>query len=317
MNPYEALREGAAWIDLSARGRIYAVGEDRARLLHAMTTNHIQQLKPGEGCYAFFLTAQGKILADVDVLCLEERFLLDVEPEVRTTVYQHLDKFIIADDVTLEDASETLGAAGLEGPGAAAVLEAMGAPAPAKDWGTAQWGERLVARISIAGGQGFRIYAPDMPALVSALESAGAVQAGAETVRTVRIENFHPRYGEDIYETTLPMETQQMHGVHFQKGCYLGQEVVERVRSRGHVNRLLVGFEAETEFPPEPKSVLTAPDGAEVGKVTSAIFSPAMARTAGMAYVRVSHASPGTALTAGGTRVTVRELRSTPIAKVG
>ena len=314
MNPYEALREGAAWIDLSARGRIYATGEDRARLLHAMTTNHIQQLKPGEGCYAFFLTAQGKILSDADVLCLEDRFLLDVEPEARTTVYQHLDKFIIADDVALEDASGTLGAAGLEGPGAAAVVEAIGAPVPAKEWGTAQWGDRLVARISAVGGLGFRIYAPDMAALVSALESAGAIRAGAETVRTVRIENFHPRYGEDIYETTLPMETQQMHSVHFQKGCYLGQEVVERVRSRGHVNRLLVGFEAETDVPPEPRSVLTAADGAEVGKVTSAVFSPALGRTAGMAYVRVSHASPGTVLTAGGTRVTVRELRPAAVA---
>jgi folate-binding protein YgfZ len=184
----------------------------------------------------------------------------------------------------------------------------MGAPLPEKDHEIVRWDGRLVARVSSTGGPGFRIYAPDPAALASALESAGVPQAGAETARTVRMEHFHPRYGDDIYENTLPMETQQMRGVHFQKGCYLGQEVVERVRSRGHVNRLLVGFEAETELPPEARSILVAEDGAEVGKVTGAVYSPAFGRTVGMAYVRVTHSSPGTVLRAGATPVRVRAL---------
>ena len=103
MTGYEALRNGAAWLDLSGRGKIMLSGEDRARLLHAMTTNHIQQLAPGTGCYAFFLTTQGRILADVNILCRPDHFLLDVEPETREKIYQHLDRYIIADDVTLED----------------------------------------------------------------------------------------------------------------------------------------------------------------------------------------------------------------------
>ena len=90
-------------MDLSGRGKIRATGEDRARLLHAMTTNQVESLKPGEGCYAFFLSAQGRILADVNLLCFEDHFLLDTEPETRTKVYEHLDRYIIADDVTLED----------------------------------------------------------------------------------------------------------------------------------------------------------------------------------------------------------------------
>src|SRR5260370_5428033 len=98
---YNALANGAAILDLSSRGRIRVTGEDRARLLHAMTTNHVQQLKPGEGLYAFFLNAQGRILADAYVLCFEDHLLLDTEPETRTVVYQHLDRYIIADDVTL------------------------------------------------------------------------------------------------------------------------------------------------------------------------------------------------------------------------
>src|SRR5277367_5895120 len=115
---YQALREDVAYLDLSARGRIYATGDDRARLLHAMTTNQVKELKPGEGCYAFFLNAQGRILADVNLFVLEDRILLDVEPELRERVLQHLDKFIIADDVTLEDVSESLTSIGIEGPAA-------------------------------------------------------------------------------------------------------------------------------------------------------------------------------------------------------
>src|SRR5215472_16965253 len=106
MKGYEALRNSAAWLDSSARGKIELTGEDRARLLHAMTTNHVQQLTPGAGCYAFFLNAQGRILADVNVLCRPDHFLLDLEPETREKIYQHLDRYIIADDATLEDITE-------------------------------------------------------------------------------------------------------------------------------------------------------------------------------------------------------------------
>src|ERR1700712_596136 len=114
----QALRTGAAILDLSARGRIRVSGEDRARLLHAMTTNHVQNLKPGEGLYAFFLNAQGRIQADVYILCFEDHLLLDSEPETRTLVYEHLDRYIIADDVTLEDISDETFCFGLEGQGA-------------------------------------------------------------------------------------------------------------------------------------------------------------------------------------------------------
>ena len=95
---YRALREEAAWVDLSDRGKIRVTGEDRARLLHAMCTNHIEQLKPGQGCYAFFLNAQGRILADANILCFEDHLLLDTEPESRYGLYEHLDRYIIADD---------------------------------------------------------------------------------------------------------------------------------------------------------------------------------------------------------------------------
>src|SRR5437588_4121301 len=112
---YEALRSSAAWLDLPSRGKIIVTGEDRARLLHAMTTNHIQQLQPGQGCYAFFLSAQGRILGDSNVLCFADHFLLDTEPEIAGKIYEHLDHFIIADDVTLENLTPSLVTIAVEG----------------------------------------------------------------------------------------------------------------------------------------------------------------------------------------------------------
>src|SRR5580765_8313539 len=127
---YAALREHAACLDLSGRGKIRATGEDRARLLHAMTTNQVETLKPGEGCYAFFLNAQGRILADVNLLCFEDHFMLDTEPETRTKVFEHLDRYIIADDVTIEDQTERMATISVEGPDASLILAHLGAPLP-------------------------------------------------------------------------------------------------------------------------------------------------------------------------------------------
>ena len=155
---YDALRATAAWLDLSSCGKIIVTGEDRARLLHAMTTNQIQQLQPGEGCYAFFLNAQGRILADANVFCRQDDFLLDVEPETREPLLQHLDKFIIADDVTLDDATSRIATLDLEGPEALALATRMGVTAPEKPpekpWAHTLWNEVMVARVSFTGAPG-------------------------------------------------------------------------------------------------------------------------------------------------------------------
>ena len=283
---YEALREHAAWLDLSARGRIYAAGEDRARLLHAILTNHVQQLKAGEGCYAFFLNAQGHILADVNLLCMGDRFLLDIEPETRQLVIAHLDKYIIADDVMLEDVSEVLACVAVEGPQAEAVMMAAGGPVPAADYAHIAWNAAIVQRAGATGGAGFRIFMPaaEKAEYIARLESAGARAATAEEARIVRVENGRPRYGEDIFATTLPQETGQMHAVHFAKGCYLGQEIVERIRSRGHVNRRLERLEIEGDTPLARGSRITTATG-EAAEVTTSVYSPGLRKVIALAYV--------------------------------
>jgi aminomethyltransferase len=285
---YQALRENAAWLDLSSRGKIFATGEDRQRLLHAMTTNQVKELQPGQGCYAFFLNPQGRILADANLFILSDRILIDVEPQIRESLYQHLDKFIIADDVTLEDVSESLTAIGVEGPKAEEVLAAMGAPIPEAPYSHLDWDGRIVARVNATGEPGFCIFG-------SKLTDA---PADAESLRVVRLEHAKPRYGEDIFDTTLPQETQQKHALNFNKGCYIGQEIVERIRSRGHVNRLLVGLRIDGASPPPSGTKLSA-DGAEVGEITSAAFSPALGKVVALGYVRAQFAAPNTALRAG------------------
>jgi folate-binding protein YgfZ len=298
---YEALRENAAWIDLSGRGLIRASGEDRARLLHAMTTNHVQQLQAGQGCYAFFLTAQGRILADVNILALSDHLLLDTEPETADKVYRHLDHYIIADDVKLENLTDQWAAIGVEGPKAIEAVSAVGAPAPETGYSWSPWQNGLIARISATGATGFRIFTPssDRPQLITRLESNGLPAATPDAVNIVRLENGKPRYGDDITEGHLPQETQQMHGLHFSKGCYLGQEIVERVRSRGHVNRLLKPLRiAANEAPPPGAKVVV--QGKEIGEITSAAYSPALGCVVALGYIRAEHARPDVAVDVGG-----------------
>lgn len=306
---YDALHAGAAWLDLCARGRIYASGEDSARLLHAMTTNHVQQLTPGTGCYAFFLNAQGQIQADVNLFCLEERFLLDTEPETRERVFRHLDKYIIADDVALEDITAATGCIAVEGPHAVTVIAAMGALPPEAEYAHVAVEGAVVACVSETGETGFRIF---MPAAAQAewitrLESAGAIYATPEEARVVRLEHGKPRYGEDIFETTLPQETRQMHAVHFTKGCYLGQEIVERIRSRGHVNKLLVKLTVDGAVPLAGGTKVSA-GAAGAGEVTSSAFSPALGEVVALAYVRAQYAVDATVLQAGGRGAVVQTL---------
>jgi aminomethyltransferase len=287
MTGYEALRNRAAWLDLSARGKIKLTGEDRARLLHAMTTNHIQQLTPGTGCYAFFLNDKGRVLADANIVCRPGYFLLDVEPETREPLYQHLDRFIIADDVTLEDATATLATIAIEGPQAVEVMQTAGAPVPEGDYSSVDWNDSVVARLNSTGSPGFFLFVPvaEKAALVSRLEAAGAEPADAEAARIVRLEHGKPRYGEDISERFLAQEANQPHALHFNKGCYLGQEIVERVRSRGQIHRVLKPVILETKEPPAPGTKLEL-DGSPI-EITAAAYSPALDKVVALAYVRV------------------------------
>ena len=285
-NGLRALTESAALLDLSTRGRIRVTGEDAARLLHAMTTNHVQGLKPGEGLYAFFLNAQGKILADANLFCFADHILIDTEPETRHKLMEHLDRFIIADDAVLEDVTGTTSCTALEGPRTHKLAKDLALPEPEKEFAHVRWGEYTVAAVSATGAPGLHFFGPGG----SPFHPAGVQEATADDVEAARVLQGRPRYGDEIDERSLPQETQQMRAIHFTKGCYLGQEIIERIRSRGHVNRVLMGFHGESGDAPPSGSVVIAL-GKEAGEVASAVAIDG--KFYGLAYVRSTVAKPG------------------------
>ncbi len=301
MSGYEALREGAAWIDLSARGRIRVMGEDRARLLHAMSTNNVTELAPGCGLYAFFLNDKGRILADAYIYNLGDELFLDTEPETKDKLFQHLDRYIIADDATLDDEAEVLVAIGLEGPKSMNLARELKLPVNGTKFGVERTADGFTAHVTVTGQEGIRIFAKaaDKQKLIEELEAAGAVAATAEEVLIVRLENGKPRYGEEISERYLVQETQVFEAVHSNKGCYLGQEIVERVRARGQVHRLLTPVRIAATIAPAPGTKLRLND-ADVAEISSAVFSPALGEVVGLAYVRTEAAQAKPEMTVAG-----------------
>ena len=293
MTGYEALHSAAAWIDLSSRGKIRVTGEDRARLLHAMSTNDVQHLAPGEGLYAFFLTAVGRILADAYIYNLGDSLFLDTEPETASKLAEHLDKYIIADDAMLENETDLYACIGLEGPKALEVAAALGISVPANRYATAEYENGFVAHVASTGPTGFRVFIPSDSKEAFVDRLSNIPEAHASEARLVRMENGVPRYGDEITERYLVHETQQLHAVHFNKGCYLGQEIVERVRSRGQVHRLLMPLRIHTNTPPAPGTKLLA-NGQPAAEIASAEFSSALGEVVAFAYVRSepAHAKP-------------------------
>jgi len=280
MTGYEALKTGAGLIDLTGRGVIRLTGEDRVRLLHAMSTNHVQGLAVGEFCYAFFLNSQGRILADAFILRQEDYILLDTEPDTAQKLYQHLDKFIIADDVMLEDLTGKMAVLAVEGPLAAEVVAGV------------------TAKISSTGESAVRLYTETGDVAKQQILDSGAILVSPEEARLVRMENAIPRYGEDLGEDHIAQETRLMHALHFSKGCYLGQEIVERVRSRGHVNRVLAHLEVDALDAPAVGTKIMAGEK-EVGSVTSSVYSPSLGKSIAFGYLRAESAAAGTTLVVG------------------
>ena len=308
MTGYRALHESSAWIDISDRGRIKVTGQDRLHFMHAMSTNDIEKLSPGEGIETLFLNGQGHIQADVRVLIAEDHLLLDCDSRRRETLPLHLNKFIVMDDVSLEDVGSTLPAIAVEGPRAEDVAAHVtdGALPPPGALRHATHGATRIARSSLTGGPGLWFFpsAGEKDAWIRRLESAGAVPADEQAWQTVRVENGIPLEGVDYPDKTIPQQAARLDAVSFTKGCYLGQEIVERVRSRGNLRRTLERLEVDSEQLPPPDSPIFLGEK-EVGRLTSPVFSPTMGRVLGFALLR-SEAPPGETLTVDGHEARVR-----------
>jgi folate-binding protein YgfZ len=302
MTAYTALHESAAWLDISARGRIAASGEDRLRLLHAIASNAVEGLQPGQGTYAFFLNAQGRIQSDSRIFVCEDRVLIDCETEAAQTLRAHIDSYIIMDDVQLADLAESTAAVALEGPLAEEIARNLAGdalPDPAAYSHRESAGIRVL-RSSLSGQPGlWFVCPPDRKApLIEKLEAAGAAAASAEDFRVARVENRRPRFGDDYSSSNIPHETGLLQAVSFAKGCYLGQEIVERVRARGQVNKLLVGLEFDTDQPPAAATAVYHA-GHEAGRLSSPVFSPRRGKVLAFAMLRREAAAAGAEVSAG------------------
>jgi folate-binding protein YgfZ len=296
---WRAASGGAGVFVADFRAIVAAVGEDRVAFLHGMLSNDVKALAAGQGVYAAFLTQQGKVVSDLRVYALADRLLLDMVAWRRAALQEALERYIIADDVELVP-SQDEALLGIDGPLASAVAgEALGLarlPEARHSHVRAAFegAEVLVVNSSEIDRAGILVCGPGQVSapLFDALVEAGAQPMGMRALDVLRVESGVPWAGIDMDDSTLIMESGRDGAISFSKGCYLGQEVVERIAARGHVNRQLVGVTFDGDAPPAHAARLLA-DGNEVGYVTSAVRSEALARPIALAMVHRRHAAPG------------------------
>lgn len=326
--PYRAAREGAALFPRS-RGLILVSGSDRASYLQGLLTNDITALQAGGGCYAAYLTAQGRMISDLHAYELGDVLLLTLPATTKDLVLAKLDQFIFSEDVQLGDVTEAYASTDVLGPDAARVL-AQVTGLPADDLrALPEHGNRrhdvlgqphIVLRVDDTGVGGFALVGPRDTAtpLQEALVAAGAVRLDAESADALRVEAGVPRFGSDMDEETIPLEAGiESRAISFTKGCYVGQEIIIRVLHRGHgrVARKLVGlqFAASADVPAAGTTLHAAEK--EVGAVTSSAWSPTLGSPVALAYVKRDLAEPGTGVTtASGAAATVVALPLVPTA---
>jgi folate-binding protein YgfZ len=309
---HAALRQTAGVLDLSFRGRVCVVGADRVRFLNGQVTNNIKDLKPGHGCYAALTTNKGKIQSDLNIHCLADELLLDFEPGLTALVTERLEKFIVADDVQLVDVTPHYGLLSVQGPQASAALAATGlfpapptAPFQSGKFADAALGDMYVMHMARGGVTGFDVFVPVnslatvAERLWAAAQDVGGRGAGWSALELARIEAGVPRFGADMDDTNLPHEAGiEMRAVSFTKGCYIGQEVINRIRSFGQVSRALRGLRLPAELPALPlRGDKLLHGGKEVGHITSAADSPVLNANIALGYVRKECNAPGTELT--------------------
>ena len=322
-----ALLKRAGLSPLDRTGWIRVTGEDRVRWLNGMVTNSIQDLKPGDGCYNFVLSVQGRIQADASIFTEPDALLIETASTQIPTVMPLLDRFIIMDDVELTDITGTRSGLLLSGPQAASLLQQIGLSVeslPELKLQTTLWNAAEVTTI--------HAYSPLVPhfelwtdaataaALSKALQETGAPLCEQQSRDWLRLLEGTPLYGTDIRDRELPQETAQTRALHFAKGCYLGQEIVERIRSRGNVHRVFHGFRLDGAIPP-PGTLLEA-DGKQFGELTSVAAVP-LAEANGstlqlaLGYVRREALDRATPLTYSGGVATPISLPFSPVEASG
>ena len=321
LDVYAAVRQRAGLVDRADRARVVVSGADRASFLQGLLTNDVVSVKAGQGCYAAYLTAQGRMIADLHVYELGDVMLLTLHRDVKETVMVKLDQVIFSEDVQLGDVTDTFAQMAVVGPQAAAIVATL-LPVAAEtlvalgEHGNLRtsWLESpaIIAHADDIGAPGFDLFieSPQGDALKRALIAAGAVEVDPATADAIRIESGVPLFHRDMDEETIPLEAGiESRAISFSKGCYVGQEVIIRVLHRGHgrVARRLVGLRFEGDRVPVAGTAIRAGDR-EIGEVTSSAYSPALRRPIALGYVHRDFIEPGTRVSVEGADAEVTAL---------
>ncbi|WNG40066.1 aminomethyl transferase family protein [Archangium violaceum] len=306
---YRAAREAVALHDATYREALRITGEDRASFLHGMVTQEIKGLAAGAATYAAMITVKGSMVADARVIRREADLLLDVEPGLGAKVREFLEKFLISEDAELHDATSEQGILRLLGPRTAELLSAvLGTPFEPLPQNATRTATLAGQQVLLVGFTGLEPHGVDVlvprggleavwKALVTTGASLGVKPLGWRTLETLRVEAGVPRYGQDMVDTTIPLEANLTNAISYNKGCYIGQEVIARATFRGHMNRKLAGLLlGATEVTPGTE---LKKDGKKVGWVTSVVRSPRKGQNVALGYVHRDHLEPGTVLTVG------------------
>ncbi|MEO6182068.1 MAG: aminomethyltransferase family protein [Verrucomicrobiota bacterium] len=308
---HAGLRDNAGVLDLSFRGRLCLLGADRQSFLNGQVTNNVKDLKSGQGCYAALITAKGKMQADLNIYNLENEILLDFEPGLSETVKQRLEKYIIADDVQIVEVTPHYGLLSVQGPKTPAVVNSLqlGFVLPEKPMHFSSVKHETLGEIYLinhprAGTVGFDLFVPTnslgaiADKLIAAAKQIGGRACGWNALETARIEAGIPRFGADMDETNLPPEAGlDSRAVSYTKGCYIGQEVIARIRTYGQVAKALRGLRLADDLKILPKKGDKLFLGEkDIGYITNAIYSPNFKTNIALGYVRREGNKIGTEL---------------------
>jgi folate-binding protein YgfZ len=312
---FRALLEGCGLFDMSWQAKLVLTGEDRVRWLNGMVTNNVRDLAMGHGVYNFVLTAQGRIVGDLVAYNRGDFVLVTTDRAQSAAITEIFDRYIIMDDVEVADISEKLAAFGIAGPRAAKVLQAAGIDVSQLDPGQVfdlVWHDMgiSVARSTHPNMNAYEIWfvVEQADRVWDELVAAGATPVGSEALEVYRIARGVPLYGRDFGQRDLPQETEQKHALNFTKGCYIGQEIVERIRARAILHRTFTGFLVEGE-PPQLGTKVQS-DGKNIGEITSTarVPFPGGERTVALGYLRREFEAPGTSVLIGEQKSTVQSI---------
>jgi folate-binding protein YgfZ len=331
LDQYHALRRSAGIVDRSARGRLVLTGADRRAYLQGLLSNDIDALVAGSGCYATYLTAQGRMIADMRVFETGDTLLVDLDGATAQTVADRWSQFIFSEDVQIQNISAATAQIGVYGPRAADALVAAfnraGEPEAQRlrslpVYANTLWdfhgGPAFVLVSDDIGVMGFDVIVPvnDKDDVARLLRASGAIAAGLDAAEICRVEGGRPLFHADMDEDTIPLEAGiEDRAISLTKGCYVGQEIIIRVLHRGHgrVARKLVGITFDQGTAPPSRGDRIMSGGRDVGSITSAVESPDLGRPIALGYVHRDFVQPGTALEITGLPASIAALPFVPV----